>query len=127
MIYRLINEDVRAAACKASWAAPDGWICRITEPTRSLEQNALLWPLLTDVASQVDWYGQKLTEWDWKDVFTAALKKAKVVPGLDGGFVVCGLSSSRMGKEEFSELIDLIKAFGAEHNVKWSTDEMPPL
>jgi hypothetical protein len=96
---------------------------RLTEETRNLQQNALLWPLLTDISEQVVWHGQKMCRENWKDVFTAALKKAKVVPGLDGGFVVCGLSSSKMGKVEFSELLDLIQAFGAEHEVKWSEHE----
>lgn len=89
-------------------------------PRRSLDQNSLLWPLLKDISRQVDWYGQRLTEEEWKDVFSAALKKQKVVPGLDGGFVVCGQSTSKMPKALFSEMIELIYAFGAEHGVKWS-------
>ena len=92
----------------------------IGETTRTLEQNSLLWPLLTEVSRQVDWYGQKLTPDEWKDVFSAALKKAKVVPGLDGGFVVCGQRTSKMGKREFSDLVELIYAFGAERGVEFS-------
>lgn len=89
--------------------------------TRNLEQNALLWSLLTEVSRQVNWYGNKLTEWEWKDVFTASLKKAKVVPGIEqGSFVVCGQSTSKMSKADFSELIELIYAFGAEHGVTWN-------
>lgn len=95
-------------------------------PKRTLDQNSLLWPLLTDVSKQVNWYGQKLTEEEWKDVFTAALKKQKVVPGLDGGFVVCGARTSKMPKALFSELIELIYAFGAEHDVKWSKKDAFP-
>ena len=56
----------------------------------------------------------------WKDVFSAALKKQKVVPGLDGGFVVCGQRTSQMGKREFADMIDLMCAFGAERGVIWS-------
>ena len=123
MIFKLVNEQVRRAATTAVWGVPDGWVVRITEATRSLDQNAKLWPSLTDIAEQVIWHGMKLTAYDWKDIFTAALKKARVVPGIDGGFVVCGLSSSKLSKAEFSELIDLIQAFGAEHDVKWS--ELP--
>ena len=51
------------------------------------------WAMLTDISNQVDWYGQKLTPEEWKEVFTAAMKKQKVVPGIDGGFVVCGSST----------------------------------
>ena len=101
-------------------AAPDGFAVTIGERTRTLDQNAKLWPMLHDVAQQVDWYGNRLSEDEWKDVFSAALKKQKVVPGLDGGFVVCGQSTSKMGKREFADLIELIYAFGAERGVAWS-------
>ncbi|MBD1412902.1 recombination protein NinB [Burkholderia contaminans] len=100
--------------------APDGYVATISEPTRTLEQNSLLWPLLTEVSKQVVWYGKKLTPAEWKDVFTAALRKQTVVPGIDGGFVVCGLSTSTLGKKMFSDLIELIFAFGAEHGVKFA-------
>jgi len=91
--------------------------------TRSLEQNSRLWALLTDVSKQVDWYGNKLTPEEWKDVFTAALKKEKVVPGINGGFVVLGQSTSKMSIAEMVELQTLIEAFGADKDVKWSAYE----
>jgi len=91
--------------------------------TRSLEQNSRLWALLTDVSKQVDWYGKKLTPDEWKDVFTAALKKEKVVPGINGGFVVLGQSTSKMSIAEMVELQTLIEAFGADKDVKWSAYE----
>lgn len=119
MIF-VLSPQSRSSIQARIQSSPDGYVVRIGEATRSLDQNAKLWPMLTDISRQVDWYGQKLSEDDWKSVFTAGLKKAKVVPGLDGGFVVCGLSSSKMGKSEFSELIELILAFGAEHDVVWS-------
>jgi hypothetical protein len=96
-----------------------GDVIEAKPPTRNLEQNALLWPLLTEVSRKVEWYGTKLNEWEWKDVFTSALKKSKVVPGIDGGFVVCGQSTSKMSKADFSELIELIYAFGTQHGVDW--------
>lgn len=99
-----------------------GEVLQISEPTRSLDQNALLWPTLEEISKQVEWYGAKLTPWEWKDVFTAALKKSKVVPGIDGGFVVCGQHTSKMTKAYFSELIELIYAFGAQHNVKFAAN-----
>lgn len=96
--------------------APEGWAVTIQEPTRNLEQNAKLWAMLAEV-SRIDWHGHKLTSEEWKDVFTAALKRQKVVPGIDGGFVVLGTRTSRMGKREFAELIELIYAFGAQNGV----------
>lgn len=84
---------------------------------RSSEQNRLLWALLTEVSEQVDWYGHKLTPEEWKDVMTASLRREKVVPGINGGFVVLGQHTSSMSKAELSELIELITAFLAERKV----------
>lgn len=92
-------------------------VLKVEPEKRSSLQNKLLWAALTDVSQQVEWHGQKLEPGEWKDVFTAALKRQKVVPGLEGGFVVLGSSTSRMSKAEFSELCELIFAFGSERGV----------
>jgi hypothetical protein len=105
----------RAMACVAD--APEGYTVTVKPATRSGEQNAKLWALLGELAAQVNWHGQRLTDAEWKDVLTAGLKRQKVVPGIDGGFVVLGSSTSRMTKPELSELIELIYAFGAQQGV----------
>lgn len=87
--------------------------------TRSIEQNAKLWATLSDVAEQVEWYGRKLDAESWKHIFSAALKKQDVVPNLDGsGFVVLGLSTSKMSVAEMRDMLELINAFCAERGVK---------
>jgi len=119
-IYRLVHDTARKLAAGLCMTAPEGYVVTIAEPTRSLEQNAKLWPMLGDVSRQVNWHGQYLSDEEWKDVFSAALSRQKVVPGLDGGFVVCGQRTSQMGKKAFAELVELIYAFGAERGVIWS-------
>jgi hypothetical protein len=99
------------------------WVLTIRPETRSLQQNALLWATLTDISQQVDWYGRKLSPENWKHVFSAALKKQDVVPGLDGGFVVLGLSTSKMTVGEMAELQELMEAFGAENGVRFTAAE----
>jgi len=87
---------------------------------RTVEQNKKLWPMLTDISSQVDWYGMHDAE-TWKDLITGTFRKGKVIPNLDGdGFVITGMSTSKMTKPEFSDLIEYIYAYGAEKNVMWS-------
>jgi hypothetical protein len=86
---------------------------------RSLEQNRMMWANLEDIAQQVVWYGVKLTKDEWKDVLTAALKKQKVVPGIEGGFVVIGARTSKMTVPEMTELIELSTAFGTQQGVKF--------
>ena len=116
-VFYLEHDIARQNAIRAVQDAPAGMMVVVQEKTRTLDQNALLWPLLSAVSSQVVWHGAKLSPDNWKDVFTAALKKQKVVPGIDGGFVVCAQSTSKMPKSEFSDLLELIYAFGAEHGV----------
>ena len=99
------------------------WVLTIRPETRSLQQNARLWAMLTDISQQVDWYGRKLSPENWKHVFSAALKKQDVVPGLDGGFVVLGLSTSKMTVGEMAELQELMEAFGAENGVRFTAAE----
>jgi hypothetical protein len=95
----------------------------IKPETRSDAQNRRLWSLLTDLSRQVDWYGQKLTPDEWKDVMTAALKKERVVPGINGGFVVLGQRTSKMTIKEMIELQELIEAFGADKGVMFKAME----
>jgi len=98
-------------------------VVEIKPETRTLAQNALLWATLDDISKQVDWYGRKLTAEEWKHVFTASLAKQDVVPGIDGGFVVLGKSTSKMTKPEMSELQQLIEAFGAQQGVRFTAPE----
>ena len=117
----LVVINSNADRLKAShWLTKAPWGTRLEfkASKRSLPQNDRLWASLTDVAEQVVWHGQKLQASDWKDMFTASLRKARVVPGIDpGSFVLLGLHTSDMSKDELSSLLELIYAFGAEHNV----------
>lgn len=99
--------------------APQGTRIEFKSPRRSLDQNSRMWAMLTDVASQLKWHGQTLRTDDWKLLFLDALnREVRVAPSLDGtGCVNLGRSSSDLSKEEMSQLMELIAAFGAEHGV----------
>ena len=107
--------------------APAGAVVRIEKPKRTLAQNDRLHAMITDVARQVEWAGSKRTVEAWKDIFTAALRSANhgldVVPGLNGGFVLLGMHTSRMSKAEVGDLMTLVEAFGAEHGVTFEREE----
>ena len=96
-----------------------------SETLRSVDANAKMWVLLDDIARQVQWpvngtLGYLEPE-AWKDIFSAELKHdQRIAQGLSGGFVLLGLRTSRLKVREMSDLIELIYAFGAEHNVIWS-------
>ncbi|WP_312631576.1 recombination protein NinB [Pantoea piersonii] len=98
-------------------------VVTISERTRSLEQNALLWACLNDVSQQVIWHGRRLAPESWKHLFSASLNGQEAVPNLSGdGFVVLGKSTSKMRVSEMRDLITIIHAFGAEHNVRFSDE-----
>lgn len=117
----------RARASTWVQKAPPGTRIEFKAQKRSLPQNDLMWSRLSEVAQQVEWYGQKLSAEDWKDVFSASLRKARVVPGLDAGsFVPLGMRTSDMSKEEMSNLLDLMDAFAAERGVVFSEPRPSP-
>ena len=119
ILHRQSDRD-RATA----WVRSAPWGTRITfqEAKRSSDQNAKMWAMLTEVARQVQWHGQRLSADDWKLVFLAALKaELRIVPNLDGtGFVQLGRSSSDLSVSEMADLIDLIAAFGARQGVEFA-------
>lgn len=124
-VFRLVHAEARRRAAACCMESPDGWHVEVKPPTRTLDQNARMWAMLADVSRQVDWYGKKLDPEDWKNLFTATLKKLAVVPNLEGtGFVALGQSTSRMTKAELGELMELISAFGVERGVVWTEPAM---
>jgi len=116
-IYHLVHDTARKLAAAYCMTAPDGFVVDIRPPTRNSLQNSLLWPWLTAISKGMDWYGQHLTNEEWKDVLTASLKREKVVPGINGGFVVLGQHTSKMSKKDFSELLELTIAFATQHGI----------
>ena len=123
----LYNAQQAHQALLSLWADIKPWLIaghRLTvsvkTETRSTAQNSMLWSCLADLSRQVEWHGQKLDDEAWKDMATAALKRQRVVPGIDGGFVVLGTRTSKMTIAEMSELIEFLHAFGSERGVKWS-------
>lgn len=122
----LANDLVRARAIGWIQKAPEGTRLEFKAPRRTPDQNALLWARLSDISKQVEWYGQHLSVEDWKDVLSASLRRARVVPGIDPGtFVPLGMRTSDMSKAEFGMLLDLIEAFAAERGVVWSLTGFP--
>lgn len=117
----LANDQVRERAVSWCMKLPVGTKVEFKAPRRSLDQNALMWMRLGEIAKGVEWYGQHLSAEDWKDVLSASLRKARVVPGIDPGtYVPLGMRTSDMTKEEMTALLELIAAFAAERGVELS-------
>jgi len=95
-------------------------------PTRNNDQNARLHAMLSDLAKQVEWHGQKFTGEVWKRLCVASYLRENnespiLVPSLDGnGVDIIYEKTSKMSKKVMSELIEWVSCFGAENNVVWS-------
>jgi hypothetical protein len=122
----VLHSQIEKARARA-WIDQAAWGTRVTfaGPKRTLPQNERMWAMLTDVARQVKWHGQKLSPDDWKVVFLSALKaELRLVPNIDGnGFVQLGRSSSALSVDEMSDLMALIEAFGAREGVVFGGEE----
>lgn len=116
---------LRAEVLKPALIQGQHLMMSVKSATRSLEQNNLMWSVLTDLSKQVEWCVdgrmQKIDPEDFKDILSAGLKREqRVAAGISGGFVMLGQRTSKMTKGEMADLITLGHAFGAERGVRWS-------
>lgn len=127
--FILAHDEARRRALAAVQAAPQGFVVKVEEPTRNLDQNAALWPMLEAFSAQLAWpvNGRMvhLEPEEWKHILSAAYRResARVAQGLDGGMVMLGLRTSRMSKREFSEFLEFINATAANRGVDLHHEE----
>jgi hypothetical protein len=126
-IITLANDRLRARAIDLINTAVPNSRVEIKGPKRSTDQNSAMWAMLGDLAEQLAWGGQKLSSEDFKLVMLDALRREhkdamRLVPNSDmSGFVLLsGSSSSDLTREEMSDLLTIIRAFGDQHGVEWS-------
>lgn len=121
------NDDDRIKAAKWCRAAPVNTRIAFKASKRTLPQNDRMWAMLTDIAEQKEHSGRKYPAEKWKCIFMAALgQEMQFVPSLDGkSFLPLGYSSSDLSKEEMTDLIELMFAWGAENGVVFR-DTPPP-
>ena len=122
-IIKLAHPLARESAIKAVREAPDGFVVRVEEPTRTLDANAAMWPILEAFAQQLEWpvngVMQKIDAETWKDILTAAFRNETpmVAMGLNGGMVLVGQRTSKFGKKEFSEWLEFLWSVANERGV----------
>lgn len=125
MEFRLSNEQerVRLVSQISTIDLSKPLSVTISEEKRSDASNRRMWAMLRDIAKQVEWYGQKLKDEDFKHIFSASVEKQRAVPGLDGGFVILGLSTRKQSQQWFSDMFEIMEAFAAERGVKWTQQD----
>lgn len=100
-------------------------VVTIKDPTRSLEQNALLHVLCDEVSKTQLWAGKKRDPDGWKRLFVDAWARVEqkqqsdIVPSLDGESVVnLGIQTRKMPIKEMTDLIDFIRSWCDDNNVR---------
>ena len=105
--------------------------CGFRLEVRTPEQNKLLHDILTDISEQKQWAGQWLDKEDWKRLMTAAFEReqkrgARMFPAIDGqGFDLIYSRTSRMSKQEMSDMISFATAWALDNDIRLS--HTPPL
>lgn len=119
MIRLLNNAWSRKKAHEDIDAAPDDHVCIVREETRSDEQNRKLHAMIEDLRQQVD---DRFSKEDWKLRLMQGLRnETRFLPELEGaGMFPVGQKTSELSKSQFSALVEIVFAFGAKHDVKWS-------
>jgi hypothetical protein len=121
--FYLKTEAIRRRCQEAVWDVPDGHKVTISEPTRSLDQNAKFHALVTDIArSGCQWLGKARTADQWKVLLVsghavATKEGSEIVPGLEGEFVNIRESTASMTKRRGASLIEYTLAFCAEYGI----------
>jgi hypothetical protein len=121
----LQSTEDRERASRYISQAPTGTRLELKAARRSLLQNDRMWAMLTDIAAQKEHCGRKYTPDQWKVLFMHACgREVQFLPALDGStFVPWGQSSRDLSKQEMSELIDYMLAWGTENGVVFHDGE----
>ena len=100
--------------------APIDAVVTVKEGTRSLEQNAKMWAMLSDI-SRTKPEGRTMRPDLWKGAFMAALgHEVQWINGIDGHPPFPADSrSSRLSKAEMADLITFMQEYGDRHSVEW--------
>ena len=118
---RLTGPRQRMYAHQLIDGAPDYSTVTIVGGDRTIDQNAKMWAMLTDVAMARP-EGRKWPPETWKCAFMHSLgHQVQFADGLDGsGPFPLGFKTSKLNKQQMSDLIEVIYEYGSRHNVDWS-------
>jgi len=95
--------------------APDGYIVEIRKPSRSLEQNALYWSSVHEIAESVWLDGRKFTPMVWHRYFKERFLPGRIIELPYGQITEAEPSTAELTVEEFSDFIEQVTQFKELH------------
>lgn len=123
-VFKLVHAQARRNAREAVERAPDGYCVTVSEPTRTLDQNAKFHAICSDISrSSAVWAGRRRTAAEWKVLLVsghsvATKEGSEIVPGIEGEFVNIRESTATMSMARGASLIEYALAFAATHGVE---------
>jgi hypothetical protein len=116
----LASDRQRALAARCVAEAPEGYVVTVSEPKRTLDQNARMWAMLTDI-SLAKPEGRAHPPETWKALFMHACGfEVRFEMGLNGEPFPMGWRTSRLSKRQMADLITFIMEYGDRQEVAWS-------
>jgi len=120
--FIMAHDMARQRAVEAVRQAPEGYAVTISEPSRTLDQNAAQWPYLAGFAKQLQLCINGRMEWvtddDWKDVLTGCFHGEMRMAAFDGKVIMLPQRTSRMVKSVFSDWMEFLIAMAAQNGVE---------
>lgn len=112
----------RARAIHWCQRLPAGTRIEFKKARRTLKQNDRMWAMLTDIAEQREHCGRRYTPDLWKILMMHGTGlEVQLIPSLDNATMIpWGQSSSDLSKDEMSDMIEFMFAWGAQNGIIWS-------
>lgn len=115
----ILTDHNRNQALEMVAKAPSGHVLEVRPPKRSLEQNRLYWAILTDISEQV--VPNKAYEPSvWHEYLRSLFLPERIVELPDGSVKLIDPSTAELKQDEFSEYVEKVIKWAAEHEVKLS-------
>jgi hypothetical protein len=117
----IILNDISSRSRAMNWITelPVGTRVEFKGAKRTLPQNDRMWAMLTDIATQKEHFGRRYKPDQWKAIFMHAIgREIQFIPTMAGDEIISwGLNSSDLSKEEMSDLIAFMQAWGDQSGV----------
>ena len=120
--FRLAHAQARKLAAECCLSAPDGWVVKISEPTRNLDQSAKFHAICNDISKAIPFAGKMRKPEQWKILLVSAHSVAtkqgsEMVPGIEGEWCNLRESTASMGVARMASLIEYALAYCAENGI----------
>lgn len=117
----ILTDHNRNQALEMVAKAPSGHILEVRPPKRSIDSNRFYWALLRDISDQ-QVHGKSFDTGIWHIYFKQLFLPDEVVELPDSSISVTQPSTTKLTQKQFSEYVDRVTLWAAEHGVVMSDE-----